>query len=135
MAVRDIYQTRNVRVATTDIRLLGGATRKLMKQKIGGHGDEQETSMILAIEPDSVRMKLARTDYGHGLSEPKTVFYLPTVFDGDKDSGIDWSLTGVRGDPTLATADKGRAVLDAMAGELIDGIRALFPEAFKAKRR
>jgi creatinine amidohydrolase len=135
MAVRDIYQTRKVRVATTDIRLLGGATRKLMKQKIGGHGDEQETSMILAIEPDSVRMKLARTDYGHGLSEPKTVFYLPTVFDGDKDSGIDWSLTGVRGDPTLATADKGRAVLDAMAGELIDGIRALFPEAFKAKRR
>lgn len=130
IAVRDIYEERKVRVATTDIRMLGSATKGLMKQKLGGHGDEQETSMILAIEPRSVKMKLAKTDYGHALSEPKTVFYIPTVFDGSRNSGPDYSLTGVRGDATLATPEKGRKVLAAMSKELIDGIQAIFPEAF-----
>ncbi len=133
IAVRDIYEERKVRVATTDIRMLGSATKNLMKQKLGGHGDEQETSMILAIEPKSVKMKLAKTDYGHALSEPKTVFYIPTVFDGDSNSGPDYSITGVRGDASLATPEKGRKVLDAMATELIDGIKAIFPEAFAPK--
>jgi len=130
VAVRDIYEERKVRVATADIRSLGAATRGLMKQKLGGHGDEQETSMILAIEPNSVKMKLARTDYGHALSEPKTVFYVPTIFEGSKASGPDYSITGVRGDPSLASAEKGRKVLAAMAKDLIDGIKALYPEAF-----
>ena len=134
IAVRDIYQDRKVRVATADIRTLGGATKGLMKQKLGGHGDENETSMILAIEPKSVKMHLARTDYGHALTEPKTVFYVPTIFDGSKASGPDYSLTGVRGDPTFATAEKGRKILAAMAGELIDGLQALYPEAFRPTR-
>ncbi len=131
IAVRDIYQDRKVRVATADIRTLGAAAKGLMKQKLGGHGDESETSMILAIEPKSVRMNLAKPDYGNALSEPKTVFYVPTVFDGRKDSGPDYSLTGVRGDPSLATADKGRKVLAAMAAELVDGLKALYLDAFR----
>ena len=90
--------------------------------------------MILAIEPRSVKMNLAKPDYGHALSEPKTVFYVPTVFDGSKNSGADYSLTGVRGDPTFATAEKGRKILAAMAGELIDGLQALYPEAFRPTR-
>jgi len=133
IAVRDIYEERKVRVATTDIRMLGSATKGLMQQKLGGHGDEQETSMILAIEPKSVKLHLAKTDYGHALSEPKTVFYMPTVFDGDKASGPDYSLTGVRGDASLATAEKGRKVLAAMAKDIIDGIQAIFPEAFQPR--
>mgnify|MGYP003338608153 CR=1 FL=1 len=55
---------------------------------------------------------------------------IPTVFDGDRNSGPDYSITGVRGDASLATSEKGRKVLDAMAKELIDGIQAIFPEAF-----
>ncbi len=133
IAVRNIYEERKVRVVTADIRMLGGATRPLMKQKLGGHGDEHETSMILAIEPKSVRMHLARTDYGNALAEPKTVFYVPTVFDGRKDSGPDYSLTGVRGDPSLATAEKGRKIIQAMAKELVDGLQALFPDAFRPR--
>lgn len=133
IAVRNIYEDRKVRVITTDIRMLGGATRPLMKQKMGGHGDEHETSMILAIEPKSVKMHLARTDYGNALSEPKTVFYVPTVFDGRKDSGPDYSITGVRGDPSLATAEKGRKIIQAMAKEIVEGLQAHYPDAFKPK--
>ncbi|MBI1776317.1 MAG: creatininase family protein [Proteobacteria bacterium] len=129
---RDILVECKVRVACADIRGLGRATSNLMRQKLGGHGDEHETSMILAIEPGSVKMALARPDYGNMLKAPQTVFVQPSTFGGNPDSGIDYSLTGVRGDPSLATVAKGRKILDAMAGELVAGIRALFPEAFAA---
>lgn len=129
IALRDIYAERKVRVSAADIRGLGAATRKLARQKLGGHGDESETSMILAIDRGAVRMERARTDYGHGPDEPKTVFYQPVTFDGDPASGLDYSATGVRGDPTLATPEQGEAILADMARELVEGLRALYPDA------
>ena len=89
--------------------------------------------MILAIEPDSVRMERAEVDYGHGLDAPKTVFYQPGVFNGDESSGLNYSKTGVRGDPTLATAAKGEALLSAMAKELVEGLRQLYPDGASAR--
>ncbi len=131
IVVRDFYETHGVRVHTADIRMLGRKTRALMQQKIGGHADEAEASMILAIEPKSVKLDRARTDYGNALDEPATVFYTPTVFDGDAKSGPDYSVAGARGDPTLATAEKGEAILSDMAAELVDGLTKIFPEAFR----
>ena len=87
--------------------------------------------MILAIDPNAVRMDKAVVDYGNQLAAPKTVFYTPTIFDGDPATGPDYSVSGVRGDPTLATAEKGRAILADMADELVDGLRAAFPEVLK----
>lgn len=129
VVVRDLYEETGVRIHTADIRMLGRKTKALMKQKVGGHGDEAETSMILAIEPQSVRMERAVVDYGHALDEPATVFYMPTIFDGDPKTGPDYSVMGVRGDPTLATREKGEAILADMATELVDGLRTMFPEA------
>jgi creatinine amidohydrolase len=131
IVVRDFYEIQGVRVHTADIRTLGRKTRGLTKQKIGGHADEAEASMILAIEPKSVRLDRAKTDYGHALNESSTVFYVPTVFDGDPKSGADYSATGARGDPTLATAEKGEAILADMADELVDGLTKIFPDAFR----
>ncbi len=131
VAVRDIYEETGVPVHTADVRTLGRKTRALMQQKLGGHGDESETSVILAIAPEAVRMDRAVVDYGNTLSMPANVFYTPTIFDGDPASGLDYSVTGVRGDPTLATAEKGRAILADMAEELVAGLRAVFPDAFK----
>lgn len=128
IVVREFYARTGVRVLTADIATLGKASKALMEQKLGGHGDEAETSMIMAIAPDAVRMDQAVVDYGHALSAPRTVFYVPTVFNGDAGSGPDYSVSGVRGDPTLASADKGRAILADMSGELIAGLRASFPE-------
>ena len=128
IVVRDFFERTGVRVMTADIASLGKGSKSLMQQKLGGHGDEAETSMILAIAPQAVRMDKAVVDYGHALDAPKTVFYMPTTFDGDPASGPDYSVSGVRGDPTLATAEKGRAILADMATELIAGLRASFPE-------
>jgi creatinine amidohydrolase len=132
VAVRDFYAARGVRVATADIRGLGRATRPLLGQRLGGHADEEETSLLLAIRPGAVRLERARPDYGHALDQPDTVFYRPTVFSGDPGAGPDWSETGARGDPTLATAAKGEAILAEMARELVEGLRALYPEVLAA---
>ena len=128
VAVRDFYAARRVRVAVADIRGLGRGTTSLLGQKLGGHADEMETSLVLAIRPEAVRMTRAVPDYGHALEAPATVFYQPTVFAGDPEAGLDYSRSGTRGDPTLATAEKGAVILDVMARELVDGIRSLYPD-------
>jgi creatinine amidohydrolase len=127
IAVRNIFARRGVQVAVADIRRLGKASARLMQQKLGGHGDEHETSLMLAIAPGTVDMSKAVPDYGNMLEEPDTVFYRPSEYVGDAARGINYSKTGVRGDPTLATAEKGRAILDDMVAELVSGLRHLCP--------
>ena len=127
--VRELYAETGVRASVAHISGLGRNARAEFKQKLGGHGDEAETSMILAIAPERVRMDRARTDYGNLLDHPVTVFREPAIFRNDPAAGVDHSRTGVRGDPTLATAEKGERLLQAMAEELVEGVRALHPDA------
>ncbi len=128
IAVRNVLSRRGVEVPVADIRRLGKSSQHLLEQKLGGHGDEHETSLILAIAPECVDMAKASTDYGNMPGEPETVFYRPVVFSGDPASGINYSATGVRGDPTLASAEKGRIILADMIGELVSGLKALCPD-------
>jgi creatinine amidohydrolase len=85
--------------------------------------------MLLAIKPEAVQMDRACTDYGHATEGKPNVFVPPTIFDPDPTSGIDYSATGVRGDPTLATSAKGHAILEAMTTDLVTGLKAAFPSA------
>lgn len=123
IAVRNLLLRRQVAVPVADIRRLGRSVP--MDQRLGGHGDEHETSLMLAIAPERVDMAKAVADYGHMLDQPESVFVTPTVFDGDPASGANYSATGVRGDPSLATAEKGRAILTAMIDELVKGLQPL----------
>ena len=126
--VRDLLEAQGIRVAVADIATLGRKADAIFEQKLGGHADEHETSLMLAIAPDSVRQDLARPNYGHALGSPKTVFYQPSIFSGEPTSGLDYSEQGARGDPTLATAEKGRRALDAMIEDLVSGLVALHPD-------
>jgi creatinine amidohydrolase len=128
IAARTILESTGVRIATADIRRLGLAVKREEQQKLGGHADELETAMILAIAPDSVQLDRAVPDYGHMLHEPKTVFSRPVAFSSNAASGPDFSATGARGDPTLADAQLGERLLSEMTRELIEGIRALYPD-------
>jgi creatinine amidohydrolase len=128
IAVRNILDTTGIRIGVADIRRLGLAAERAARQKLGGHADEIETSLMLAIAPDAVRLDRAAPDYGHALDAPKTVFSQPVRYGGDPASGLDFSAKGARGDPTLATAELGRRVLAEMTSELIEGIRALHPD-------
>ena len=97
-------------------------TAKLEQQKAGGHADELETSIILALRPDLVHMDRAVTDY-HGLLGPSSPGYQPGGYSRDPKSP-EYSTTGVSGDAKLATAEKGRRALAIMDAQLIKALRA-----------
>lgn len=125
---RDVYSAHGVRCAFSHIRVFGDTTRGDMAQKMGGHADEHETSIMLAIDPARVHLDRAVPDYGNMLNEPKTVFARPAIFSDDPASGIDYSARGARGDPTLATREKGERALAAMEANLVAGLGALWPD-------
>jgi creatinine amidohydrolase len=128
IVARTILENTGVRVATADIRRLGLVAKRGERQRLGGHADEFETAMILAIAPGSVRLDRAAPDYGNMLNEPETVFSRPVRYGADPASGPDFSATGVRGDPTVADVQVGERLLSEMTRELIEGIRALYPD-------
>ena len=105
--------------------LEGPELEALLEQKRGGHADEGETSIHLYLQPDLVQMEKAVTDYG---GEPKGYpGYRPGGFERDK-SDPQFSLTGVYGDPTLATAEKGKKFIDGMTEKFLEALRGFAKE-------
>ena len=98
------------------------ATKALTTQRAGTHADDLETSVVLALRPDLVHMDRAVRDYR--VSDTTTAYpgYRPTDYSrhaGDPD----YSETGVSGDPTLATAEKGRRALAIMTQQWLKALR------------
>jgi creatinine amidohydrolase len=54
LAARAVLEKRGVSVAIADLRQLGQRSRARLRQSGGGHADEHETSLMLAIEPATV---------------------------------------------------------------------------------
>lgn len=128
IVAREILADHGVRLSVADIRRLGRSADHRFAQKIGGHADEHETSIIMAINPRAVHLDRAVEDYGNHLDLPKTVFYQPSIFRNDPASGPDHSARGARGDPTLANRENGEAALAAMVEDLISGLRLLIDD-------
>ncbi len=107
----------------TDTRAAMREVSGLLEQEGGSHADEAETSMMLVIAPDQVRMELARKDY-----DPRD---LPGL-SPDPESGQAYSPTGAWGDPTKATRAKGERIVEAIYEQImkdLDGLRrATLPE-------
>jgi creatinine amidohydrolase len=78
------------------------------------HADELETSIMLAVAPDSVRMERAVAEYP---AFPPT---FPAAFAGLETI----STSGVFGDPRGATDDKGRVLLDRLTDEATTLVQA-----------
>jgi creatinine amidohydrolase len=96
---------------------LDAAARGIREQEGGSHADEIETSMMLHIDPRSVDMSKAVKDYG-----PRSTPFALTRRAGGTGT---YSPTGIWGDPTLATAQKGRILADALVAGIIADIAAL----------
>ncbi|MGD8318839.1 MAG: creatininase family protein [Gemmatimonadota bacterium] len=94
----------------------------LAQQREGGHADELETSVVLALRPDLVHMELAPTDYGSPSGEPGPG-YRPGGF-SRRPGDPEYTTTGIYGDATLATPEKGRRVVEVMTREWIRALRA-----------
>lgn len=99
-------------------------------ESVGGmnHACEFETSLYLALRPDLVDMRKAV----HELSYRPTKNYWTDLIAGDGPLAMmeHWSQlseSGVMGDPTKATAEKGKLLLEAVANgivELVDELLA-----------
>ena len=79
---------------------------------------------MLALDPARVNLSRAVADCGDALVRPANVFRRPGT--------MEESCSGAFGDPTLASAAKGNAILDDMVNELVAGLSASFPEALAA---
>ena len=66
LVTRGILERRGLKIGVADIRRLGRKADHLLKQQFGGHADERETSILLAIAPELVRMDLARVGLRQG---------------------------------------------------------------------
>jgi len=129
LVAADLLARRGVRIAIADMRLLGRGADPLMQQQGGGHADERETSVMLAIRPEAVRMTLARRAEDTPASPGPAGFARPARLSPEPAPDMIHSPTGATGDPSLATADKGRRVLDEITRDLVEGIRKLYPDA------
>ncbi len=121
LATRTICEKHGVRVGTAHLREVGLAAAPLLKNPGGGHADERETSLMLAIAPERVRLDLVTAP---ATVRASAVFRVPIELSPATDP------EGYLGDPRQASAATGGALLDAIVQELVAGLRALFPDAF-----
>lgn len=91
--------------------------KDLLQQNGGSHADEGETSMMLYIAPEVVDMTKAIKDYD---DRPNRIGL--TRNPQGKES---YSSTGIWGDPTLATREKGRIITEIIIDEIVDQIEQL----------
>jgi len=89
---------------------------KKVRQSGGTHADEIETSMMLYIAPESVRMKKAVRDLNPNQ---------PGGLTRDPQGKGTYSPTGAWGDPTLATREKGQAVTESLVATILKDIEDL----------
>ena len=101
----------------TDLKVTEPVERQLRKEAGGTHAEEIETSMMLYIAPESVDMAKAVKDY-HFESGPGGLTRDP------KGRGV-YSPTGVWGDATLATREKGKTVVEALVAAIVREIEDL----------
>ena len=85
------------------MRVTGQAAEGLIENKDGGHADERETSVMLALDPRGVRMDKLK-------------------FEGP------FEVTGATGDPTRATSFKGERLLAARVDDLVAALTKRWPD-------
>ena len=92
-------------VLVLHVRQLGGKADGLFDSLEGGHADERETSVMLALEPRSVRMDRLVPEGG-------------------------FAATAATGDASRASAFKGERLLDAQAEDMAAALAERWPDAF-----
>jgi acetamidase/formamidase/creatinine amidohydrolase/Fe(II)-dependent formamide hydrolase-like protein len=117
-ATQDLLAREGILMRFTDILNVGRTAEDAVKQqKFGTHADEIETSMILYMEPAAVRMDRAVADGSPDHPGPLTR-------DQGNRSG-DYSPSGVFGDATLATWQKGQRVVEQSVADILGEVDAL----------
>ena len=112
----EILAAEGILLRYTDVLAVMGRVEKTVARQEGGtHADEIETSMILYMDPAAVDMSKAVKDYRPGTGR---------LTRDPKGEGT-YSPSGVWGDPTLATREKGEKVVEALVAGVLKEIENL----------
>lgn len=105
------------------------------EKELGIHAGDAETSLMLSVLPDQVQMQKAVAEYPHGLPEESLLSMegkLPFAW-----TTRDLSQSGVLGDPTVATKEKGDRLLNSVSDGWVQVIQDIYkfqqPSAWKGK--
>ncbi len=121
IARKTVLATHSLCAAVNYYSLAETAFETVRQSEIVAHADEFETSLYLYLAGERVQMGQAQADndvMGQHLSSDSTSNY-PVRFN---DIWGRWTQSGVHGDPTLATADKGKLIFEAAVSGLIEVI-------------
>jgi len=114
-ATQALLRLEGIEMRFTDILAVAGdVEQRVSKQQEGTHADETETSAMLYIAPEVVKMPSAIKDYRHLRDQWPHIGAAGTE-----------AATGVYGDPTLATREKGEAIVEAMVKGILQEVEAL----------
>ena len=120
-AAREKLASRDIEMRFTDLSAaLAPVRAELETQAFGTHADEIETSMMLYIAPETVRMEHAAVDGatdrgGGGLSRDPA------------GRGI-YSPTGTYGDPTRASRAKGERIVESLVEFIVAQVASFASE-------
>jgi creatinine amidohydrolase len=116
-AAQDILEREGIRFSFTDIIAISAeADRQVSEQVRGTHADEMETSAMLYMYPDRVDMtKAVRDDSERGTGG----------LGRTPGTSKTYSPSGVWGDATLATREKGRVAVEATVSGILREIEEL----------
>jgi creatinine amidohydrolase len=112
VARKTVLATRSLCSAVGWFSLAAKSLETVQETDTIAHADELETSLYLHLAPERVRFEKARPDNdvrGQFLSSDSTSDY-PARFN---DYWGRWTRSGVHGDPTAATAQKGKLIFEA----------------------
>lgn len=113
----EILAADGILLRYTDLlKVMEPVEKEVSKQEGGTHADEIETSMILYMSPGDVDMSRAVKDYHPGTGG---------LTRDPKQQGRVYSPSGVFGDATLATKEKGRKVTEALIEAIVREIEDL----------
>lgn len=118
VARKTVLATHSLCAATNYFALGMEAFARVQETPVVAHADEFETSLYLYLASERVQMHkaVAGNDVvGRYMSSDSTSPYARF-----NDRWGRWTRTGVHGDPTAATAEKGRVIFEAVVGRLIE---------------
>lgn len=115
-AAAEALRAEGIVMRFTNLDVTAPVEATIKKEERGTHADEIETSMMLYIAPETVDMsKAVRDDHaGDG----------PLTRDPANKNGT-YSPSGIWGDATLATREKGRTVTEALVKSILSEIEQL----------
>jgi creatinine amidohydrolase len=133
VVARALHQHHGIKCASVEIYGIGPTfSEGILETKRGawGHGSEGPTSLVLALRPELVDMDQARPDFPVSKNDKFKCISSNTVeFEGRMINYYqhfdEITQTGITGDPTSATKEKGEKLIEKMTDYLTKFVLAL----------